>query len=195
MPVRKRMQRRDEPNSIRFVTASCFQKFDLFASDPLRKVFTDSLSAAHRKHGFELFAWVLMPNHFHLLMRPCRVSRGPDVKPLAPMLVTLKQGVSQRVIPRWKKLKAPILPRLIDPDGSVRFWQHGGGFDRTVRDMTEFTKEVKYIHNNPVKRGLVARADQWPWSSVHWWMGARDGPVDCDPPPGHIDWKRWKGFM
>ena len=195
MPIRKQMQRRDEPNSIRFITASCNQRLNLFASDRIRAVFADSLAAAREKHGFELFAWVLMPNHFHLLMRPCRVAHGGDIKPLSPMLASIKQGVSQRVIPGWKRLNAPILPRLVDSDGSIRFWQPGGGFDRTVRDLTEFTKEVKYIHRNPVARGLVERPEDWVWSSVHWWMGSREQPVKCDPPPGKLDWERWKGFM
>ncbi|MFT3683948.1 MAG: hypothetical protein QM783_03300 [Phycisphaerales bacterium] len=195
MDIRKRMKRRDEPNSIRFVTASCNHRLNLFGSDGLRDIFVESLAAARARYRFELFAWVLMPNHFHLLVRPRRVPLGRPVKPLAPVLASIKQGVSQRVIPRWKELDAPILPRLLDSDGSVRFWQPGGGFDRTVRDLTEFTKEVQYIHRNPVKRGLVSKPEDWRWSSVHWWMGARDGVVVCDLPPGKLDWASWKGFM
>ncbi len=66
----------------------------------------------------------------------------------------------------------------------ARFWQHGGGFDRAQRDMDEFVRTVKYIHRNPVERGLVTRPEDWRWSSLRWWMGRREGEAECDPPPG-----------
>ncbi|MFT3686149.1 MAG: hypothetical protein QM783_14715 [Phycisphaerales bacterium] len=194
MAIRKRMVRRDELNGYRFVTASCFHRMNLFASPRIRDVFAHSLAAARQKHGFELFAWVLMPNHFHLLVRPCRASRSDALLLLAPMLRTLKQGVSQAVIPGMKRRDAAALVHMTGADGIARFWQPGGGFDRNVRSLTEFTREVWYIHNNPVRRGLVEQADDWKWSSVRWWMGVRDGEIECDPPPGKIDWNNWKGF-
>jgi putative transposase len=79
---------------------------------------------------------------------------------------------------------------------TFRFWQAGGGFDRNVRDMNAFCKEIRYIHLNPVRRGLVAKPEDWPWSSVRWWMGRRDELVSCDPPPhGRTLWETWRGFM
>jgi putative transposase len=194
MSIRKRMERHDEPNGYRFITASCNKRLPLFAGPRIRDVFADSLAAAREKHGFELFAWVLMPNHFHLLLRPCKESDSRLTRPLGPMLMSIKGGVSQAVIPGMKRLNASVLPSITCSDGSVRFWQAGGGFDRNVRTMTEFTKEVWYIHTNPVRKGLVERAEDWKWSSVRWWMGVRDGEVECDPPPGKIDWEGWKGF-
>jgi hypothetical protein len=81
-------------------------------------------------------------------------------------------------------------------DGAVRFWQKGGGFDRNVRDMEEFCREVRYVHRNPVTRGLVERPEDWKWSSVRWWMGMREGEVERDPPPGDPKpWERWLGYV
>ena len=45
-----------------------------------------------------------------------------------------------------------------------RFWQKGGGFDRNVRDDAEFSREVRYVHHNPVERALVTRPEDWTWS-------------------------------
>jgi putative transposase len=196
MPIRKRMVRRDEPGSIRFITASCEHRLPLFKNNAIKAVFVESLVAAREKHGFELFAWVLMPEHFHLLIRTPSNPSGRGQMPLALMLVSIKQGVSQRVLPHWKKMNAGILPKITRPDGTVKFWQSGGGFDRNVRDMEEFCKEVRYIHRNPVDRGLVERPQDWQWSSVRWWMGHRDGELPCDPPPSdRVAWDRWQGFM
>ncbi len=197
MAIRKRMVRRDEPNGVRFVTASCYRRLALFNNDRIKDVFVSALAQTREQHRFELFAWVLMPEHFHLLLRPMRGEGEVALPKLTPILVTLKQGVSQRVLHRWKELNAPVLTRITTPSGGARFWQPGGGFDRNVRSPEEFSREVAYIHRNPVERGLVARPEHWPWSSVHWWLGQRDGPVNCDPPPGsaRIAWEQWRGFM
>ncbi len=196
MPIRKRMVRRDEPGSIWFITASCEHRLPLFTNDAIKAVFVDSLATAREKHGFELFAWVLMPEHFHLLIRTPRVLNGRGSMPLAPIMVSIKQSVSQRLVPHWKKMNAGILPKITRPDGSVRFWQAGGGFDRNVRDMEEFCKEVRYIHRNPVERGLVEQPEDWAWSSVRRWMGHRGGDLTCDSPPSdRVAWDRWLGFM
>jgi hypothetical protein len=66
---------------------------------------------------------------------------------------------------------------------------------RSVRDETEFSKAVKYIHRNSVERGLVEQPHEWRWSSVRWWMGDRFGEIECDPPPGYAgSWAARRGF-
>ncbi len=126
-----------------------------------------------------------MPEHAHLLMRP------RENAPLDRALLFLKMSVAQRVINRWRELDAPILKKIHDPDGSPRFWQKGGGFDRNVRDEGEFAREVHYVHRNPVERELVERPEDWPWSSARWWLGDRTAPIACDQPEWiGADWNR-----
>jgi len=176
-PLRKHLRRREIPGDVRFITFSCQRRLTLLGRTALRDLFADALAAARTRHGFELFAWVVMPEHVHLLMRPHPGSR------LDAALRSLKTSVAKRVIARWRELDAPILERILTSDGAVRFWQKGGGFDRNVRDEGEFCRAVRYIHRNPVERGLVERPEDWRWSSVRWWMGEREGEIECDPPP------------
>ncbi len=153
-------------------------------------MFAHALDAAHRRFGFELFAWVVMPEHVHLLVSP------PEGVALDRVLLAIKLAVSTRVLARWKAAAVPILRDITLPDGTPQFWQKGGGFDRNTRDTSEFMKTVCYIHRNPVTRGLVERPEDWRWSSVRWWMGRRDGELACDPPPNPtIDWSGWRGYM
>jgi len=188
-PIRKRLKRREVAGQVRFVTFSCQRRLPLFSNPRIVSVFVRAMVAARRKHAAELFAWVVMPEHVHMLLRP-----APG-RPLGPMLVSLKMAVSKRVIPRWRELRAPILNQIGDRHGRPRFWQSGGGFDRNVRDADEFRREVRYIHLNPVERGLVERPEQWPWSSARWWLGLREGEVECDAPPGRPEaWAGWKGY-
>ena len=159
-------------------------------SPAIRDLFAAALAAARVHHAFKLFAWVVMPEHVHLLMRPHADAR------LEAALRSLKTSVAKRVIARWRELDAPILDRIRTSDGAVRFWQKGGGFDRNVRDEDELCREVRYIHRNPVERGLVERPEDWRWSSVRWWMSQREGEIECDPPPGDPrSWAMWKGYM
>jgi putative transposase len=65
------------------------------------------------------------------------------------------------------------------------FWQRGGGYDRNVIDARTLFSMIEYIHNNPVRRGLVEDATDWIWSSARFYAGARDVPIRMDPLP---DW-------
>lgn len=187
--VRKRLRRREVSGAVRFITFSCHRRLPLLGHPAIRDLFARELGAARLAHAFELLAWVVMPEHVHLLMRP---RRG---EPLAAALRSLKTAVAKQVVARWRELRAGILDEIRTCRGGVRFWQKGGGFDRNVRDEAEFCREVRYTHRNPVERGLVVRPEDWAWSSVRWWMGRRDGEVACDPPPGDPrSWATWKGY-
>jgi REP-associated tyrosine transposase len=194
-PIRKSLKRREVVGGIRFLTFSCQRRLPLLSNPDIAQVFAESLETARDRSGLELFAWVVMPEHVHLLVEP-PVSNDGVQSPLSPILKGLKSSVARRVLARWAALDAPILSRIDDGKGHPRFWQKGGGFDRNVRDEREFSKTVQYIHRNPVERGLVERCEDWQWSSVRWWMGRRDGSVRCDPPPGDQKaWRAWRGFM
>jgi putative transposase len=54
-----------------------------------------------------------------------------------------------------------------------RFWQPGGGYDRNIRSTPALRAVIDCIHANPVRRGLVARAEDWEWSSARWYAGPR----------------------
>lgn len=184
------MKRWELDGAVRFITFSCQRRLPLFSNPLIAQEFARALIATRNRHGMHLFAWVVMPEHVHLLVRP------RERAPLGPALLSLKMAISKRVIPRWLELRAPILARIDDGHGNPRFWQKGGGFDRNVRSDDEFCREVRYIHLNPVERGLVEKPEHWRWSSVRWWMGHRDGEVECDPPPGRPEsWVNWGGFM
>jgi putative transposase len=118
---------------------------------------------------------------------------GDGVASLARILLSLKLRMAQRVIARWRELSAPILASIMH-DGAPRFWQKCGGFDRNARDEAEVMREIRYIHWNPVRRGVVDRPAAFPFSSVRWWMGERDCVIQCDWPPAG-GWETWKGFV
>ena len=183
------MKRNEVPDGIRYITFSCQRRLPLLHNPAIYQLFVDSLARVRDRYGIAIYAWVIMPEHVHLLLKP-------DAEPLDRSLKSLKLSVAKRVIARWRAINAPILDKIMTSNGSPRFWMKGGGFDRNVRDISEFSREVRYIHRNPVERILVDSPEAWAWSSVRWWMGKREGELPCDPPPGDQGaWESWKGFL
>ncbi|MGI8924039.1 MAG: transposase [Fimbriimonadales bacterium] len=111
-----------------------------------------------------------MPEHVHLLLHP----RKEDYD-IGAIRKAIKQSVSQRAIGYLAKNKPDALKKLkvIRKDGTVtyRFWQNGGGYDRNLFSPKALRASIDYIHNNPVRRGLVDSALAWKWSSLGSYSG------------------------
>jgi len=154
-------RRIDKPGDVRYLTFSCYRRLPLFSNDRIKDAFAAHLARCRDDMAFRLYAWVVMPEHVHLLV-------FPDVSqcPMAVLLRSLKEPFARDVLRRWRRLDARILTRVTDPRGQVRFWQRGGGYDRNIRSETDLAEKMEYIHTNPVQRGLVKRPDEWKWSSA-----------------------------
>ncbi len=154
----------DIPNQARFVTFSCYRRQLLFGEDSTRDLFVEHIEAQRQRLEFDVFAYVVMPEHVHAVVLP------RDGK-IGPVLRGIKQGFGQRMIRSFRDRDDPVLEYLEDSDGLVRFWQRGGGHDRIVRDDEAMRNHIEYIHFNPVKRGLVERGVDWKWSSARDYAG------------------------
>ena len=154
---RKQLRRIEQPGHARDLTCSCYHGLPLFQNEAIKRVFVRQLDAVIRRHPVKLVAWVLMPEHFHLLV-------FPDISQITipQFLVSLKQPIARVVLGRWRELRAPILDRLRDSKGKCHFWQPGGGYDRNLLDGPELPEKVGYIHLNPVRRGYVDRPRECP---------------------------------
>lgn len=172
-PHRKRLRRYEIEGHARFLTFSTYNRLPLFGNDAIKDAFAEHLARARGRDGFRLLAWVLMPEHVHLVVWPREVL-------VSRTLSGLKRGFAREVLGRWRELEAEILARVTDAQGRQRFWQRGGGYDRNIRDEDELREKIWYIHNNPVTRGLVDRPTDWAWSSARWYDGGREGLVPID---------------
>jgi putative transposase len=93
---------------------------------------------------YELRAWVIMPNHVHLLFRVLNVPMG-------------------QLVDAWKGFTAKEANKLLGHKG--QFWQEGY-WDTYMRDGEHELKTQRYIENNPTKAKLAASPKEWPWSSA-----------------------------
>ncbi|QDV72496.1 REP-associated tyrosine transposase [Botrimarina mediterranea] len=177
-PNRKTCRRYDVPGDAHFLTFSCYRRLALLDRDRSRQWFIDAVRLGQQKALFDLWAYVIMPEHVHLIVLPL----GPAK--MASILTVLKQSTSSRALV-WLKNNSPdYLPNLLDrqPNGkaSYRFWQRGGGYDRNLRSVRDIHEKIAYIHDNPVRRGLVAKPSDWRWSSAAAWNTGIDLPLGID---------------
>ena len=170
--TRRRLEIANQP---RFLTFSCYERLPLFGNDAIKDEFAKRLELIHARRGFKLCAWVVMPEHVHLIIVP-----NLDEVSTPQILSAIKRPFAEFVLRRWKQLKAPILKKICVASNRYRFWQAGGGYDRNIRDEDEMLRKVEYVHVNPVNRGLVDKPVDWRWSSARWFAGIRDGAVEVD---------------
>jgi REP element-mobilizing transposase RayT len=93
---------------------------------------------------YDLSAWVLMPNHVHVLLDPHKA-----VSEVTRAMKSASAGEANQVLGR----------------SGMPFWQDES-YDHWVRDAKEFNRIVRYIEWNPVDAGLVRRIEDWAWSSA-----------------------------
>lgn len=175
---RKTCKRYDVEGHGHFLTFSCFRNQSFFRSARACRWFLDAIEAARAKHAFDLWAYVIMPEHVHLLLLP------PPGSSISHILKSIKVPVGMRAS-AWVRKNAPaFLQKMADRGAKgrtvYRFWQRGGGYDRNIWTVEELHEKLRYIHLNPLRRGLVTQLEDWPWSSSHAWEHETDEPIRID---------------
>jgi putative transposase len=169
----------NEPGHAHELTFSCFHRYAFLKAEQTCQWLADAIDEARRELRFALWAYVFMPEHVHVVVYP--QCPGYDV---AAILQKIKEPVGRKAV-RYLQTSAPHwLPRITVKRGrrtERRFWQAGGGFDRNAIEPQTLLAMIEYIHANPVRRGLVGRAEDWKWSSAGWFVGKnslKPDPVD-----------------
>lgn len=176
LPIRKTCRRYNIPQHAHFLTFSCFRRRPFLSRDRSRGWMVNGVRLACERHRVDLWAWVIMPEHVHLLVFP----REREYS-ISGFLATMKQSVAKRAAAHVRAEAPAFVPQMTDrqPNGraTLRFWQRGGGYDQNLWSADKVWEKIDYIHANPVRRKLVARPEDWPWSSHGDYAGTREGPL------------------
>ncbi|MHC4528066.1 MAG: REP-associated tyrosine transposase [Planctomycetota bacterium] len=173
----KRCRRYNIEGEAHELTFSCYHNRPFLTAERTCTNLVESIIASREKHQFDLWAYVFMPDHVHLLVFPKRPQYS-----ISDILLSIKQPVSRKAISYLKSsnpggLKSLATHQIHRP---YRFWQKGGGYDRNITKIKTIIDSVRYIHNNPVRKGLVESANQWHYSSAADWQNVRQGPIPID---------------
>jgi len=150
----------DDPGSLRFVTFTCFRHYQYLSDPASRSIVLSSIDHLRTRRQIQILAWVLMPEHVHLVLYPPLAAR------LGVEIGRLKSWTAHEIV----KVREGRLPVLKRPNGGNVVWERRC-FDHNLRSIQGARKVADYCHLNPVRRGLVTDASQWPWSSYRWYTG------------------------
>jgi putative transposase len=146
-----------QSGQLHFLTFSCYRRRPNFTTPHSRACFESSLERVRQSYGLCLYGYVVMPEHVHLLLNE------PERGCLAQMLQSLKQSVARTLALR----------------AADSFWQ-ARYYDFNVWSECKFVEKLRYIHRNPVTRGLVERPADWQWNSFRHYLTGADGAVEIE---------------
>jgi putative transposase len=179
MEPRKKIIHYNDPGHAHSLTFSCYNNRPYLSKDRTRQWFIEALDHARIKWNFRLWAYVIMPDHVHLIVWPTE-----ERYDISQFLKSLKQSVSRKTRLFLKRENPAALKNMEVKQGKrvvFRFWQSGPGYDRNLYKDDTLIEKIEYIHNNPVRRELVETPTDWIWSSARWYAGYRNVPITIDP--------------
>lgn len=168
-----------------FITTVARNRLPVFRTDALKRVACAALDEARCSGGFALFAYVIMPDHLHLLtdgaLRPSETLRYVNGILSRRVLGYLKEGLFTKSL---EKLRTA-------PKGRGHAYSLVDHHSNALPVFSEnfFMQKVNYLHLNPVRAGLAGQAEEYRWSSARCWLGK---PEEGEPLRVDVDKIVWR---
>ncbi|WP_321345710.1 transposase [uncultured Draconibacterium sp.] len=159
------------PDGVYFVSFAVVEWIDVFTRNEYKNILLESLKYCQREKGMEIFAWCIMPNHVHLVFQSTKEGVKPE-----QILGDFKRFTSKAIIKAIKEnpreSRKEILLEHFQKAGALasnvsknQFWRHD---NRPIELWSNkvIDEKINYIHQNPVEKGYVARAEDYLYSSA-----------------------------
>jgi len=167
-----------EARSAHFVTSTIVAWLPVFTSAPRCDILAQSWAYCREHKGLQIHAWVILDNHFHAILS------APD---LMQVMRDFKRFTAQRIMDQlqaenceWLLNQFEYFHAAHKSQSERQVWQEG--FHPVAISNDEIMlQKMDYLHNNPVKRGLVAAPEHWRYSSAHEQCGGTEPVLRCDP--------------
>ena len=178
--MRSRYKITDE-NGLYFITSTTVEWIPVFTSRAYFEIMIQSFSYCQEHKGLQLFGYVVLDNHFHLVVA------GPD---LGKTITDLKKFTARKTIDRlkqdrkeWLLNQLAYFKKRYKTKSDFQLWQEGY-HPQLISSEQMLAQKLTYIHNNPVKRGLVAAPEHWLFSSARNYVLGDSSLIRLDPLPG-----------
>jgi len=157
MSHRSPIRRYYVPNSVVFITQALDNRAPVLLETRTLALLRQTLHNTKELYPFTMLAYVYLPDHLHLLIRP-------------------HEGITHsKILHSFKSYFAHVYAGEIAGEASVRFWQKRY-YDHIIRSESDLEDHLDYIHYNPCKHGYVSRPEDWQHTSYQHWRerGAYD---------------------
>lgn len=161
-------------NGLYYLTFATVGWIDVFTRKSYKDVIVESLSYCQKEKGLEIYSWVLMSNHIHM------VARAKDGNELSAILRDFKKHTSKQIIKKIKEepeSRREWLLYLFKRAGeqnskkqTYQLWRNDNHPIELYKPETTRQK-LNYIHNNPVEAGIVVRPEEYVYSSAKNYAG------------------------
>jgi putative transposase len=156
--------------SLHFITWSCYRRKPLLGNPARRGLVLAALELMRVRYRFAVIGYVVMPEHVHLLISEPLIG-DPSIGDPSKIIQAVKLSVSRRL--------------AVGGEFSGRFWQ-SRFYDFNLWGQQKEVEKLRYMHRNPVVRGLVASPEDWRWSSYRSYACGEAGLVRIN------DWTWWE---
>jgi len=147
-----------ENNSgIYFVTPTIWNWYYIFDRHNRWQILAESIKYCQNHKELEVFAYVFMLNHIHLIIK------SPDV---SGFLRDFKKHTSKKLLENIKRFEPNILDLFKQGENRYRFWKEDNQ-PKLIENERFAVQKINYIHNNPVVKGYVEFPEYWRWSSAN----------------------------
>jgi len=158
-----------DQHNMYFVTFTVHQWADVFTRKQYIEILIDSLKFCQSEKGLKIYAWVVMSNHVHLILRS-------DDNKLSDIIRDFKKYTSTKIVKaieeNKKESRRSWLLWLLKKEDKIWFWEEGyHGEEITTPDF--FETKLNYIHLNPVRAGMVEKGEDYIYSSCADYLSLR----------------------
>ena len=163
-----------DQGAVHFVTFTVRRWVDVFSRSTYCELLLDSLKYCQENKGLEIFAWVIMSNHCHLIIRAKNENLSDIIRDLKKFTSKkIYRAISENPIESRKKW----LLMLLGIEDRIWFWEEGYHGEE-IFSMKFYESKVNYIHLNPVRANLVLREEDYFYSSAADFFGIRKGRLE-----------------
>jgi putative transposase len=174
--------------SLHFITCSCYKRHAFLNTPERRDLLLTVLERMRDRYRFVVIGFVVMPEHIHLLMSE------PEVGNPSTVMQAIKLGFVRRVLdnldsqrPHFSQSTREMgRPKLNATSSSPHHLWAKRFYDFNVWSQRKEVEKLRYMHRNPVVRGLVQNPEDWRWSSFRAYAYGEVGVVRIN------DWSWWE---
>jgi len=162
-----------DQEGVYFITCTVHQWVDVFSRSTYIDILLKSLRFCQQEKGLLIYAWVVMSNHCHLII-------GSKKHKLSDIIRDFKKFTAKEIVEAIEnnpqESRKSWLLWLLKKDGNIWFWSEGYHGEE-IRTKSFYDTKVNYIHNNPLRAGLVEKEEEYIWSSCGDFYGTRKGEL------------------